>query len=260
MYQWMEYAAPSTLSTLIPGRSSDRSVALLRAQRGLPHSGAIRPFGFNDDKVSLRPDEASVIREVAERFLAGESLRSLTVWMNLHGPAPVRGTSWRTPTLAAILKSPRIAGLREHHGAVVGLAVWPEIISATQRDRLLAAFETRHVVGRRAPSRSPLSGLLRCGKCGAVMYSVTRRSLRKYVCVSGPDHRGCGGLSIAADSVEAELRRAVADHVNQPVDAALVVDPRSFHLFLDHVVIEAGRPGRTFDPSRVRPTFLSPHA
>jgi site-specific DNA recombinase len=256
----MEYAAPSTLSTLIVERPSVQTMALRRAQRGLPHSGAMRPFGFDDDKITLRPNEANVIREVAERFLAGESLRSLTVWMNLHGPAPVRGTSWRTPTLAAILKSPRIAGLREHRGAVVGLAVWPEIISASERDRLLATFETRHVVGRRAPSKSPLSGLLRCGKCGAVMYSVTRRSLRKYVCVSGPDHRGCGRLSIAAEPVETELRRALADHRNQPVDADSVADPRAFHLFLDHVVIDAGRPGRTFDPSRVRPTFMSPAA
>lgn len=45
---------------------------LQNAEAGLPHGGYHRPFGYDDDKVTVRPDEAQVIRALAERFLAGE--------------------------------------------------------------------------------------------------------------------------------------------------------------------------------------------
>lgn len=71
------------------------------AELGLPHGGYRRPFGFDDDKVTIRPDEAQVIRDLAARFLAGESLRSLAVWLDEQGIPTVAGKPWRTPTLRA---------------------------------------------------------------------------------------------------------------------------------------------------------------
>jgi site-specific DNA recombinase len=44
------------------------------AEKGLPH-GPQRPFGFEDDKVTIRESEAAIIRELAARFLAGEPSR-----------------------------------------------------------------------------------------------------------------------------------------------------------------------------------------
>ncbi len=52
---------------------------LQNAEAGLPHGGHQRPFGYDTDKITVRPDEAQVIRALAERFVAGESLRSLAV-------------------------------------------------------------------------------------------------------------------------------------------------------------------------------------
>lgn len=55
---------------------------LQNAEAGLPHGGHQRPFGYDDDddKVTIRPDEARTIRALADRFLAGESVRSLAAW------------------------------------------------------------------------------------------------------------------------------------------------------------------------------------
>ena len=41
------------------------------AAEGRPHGGK-RPFGFEADKITHRPEEAEVIRQLADRYLAGE--------------------------------------------------------------------------------------------------------------------------------------------------------------------------------------------
>ena len=46
--------------------------------------------------------------------------------------------SWQTSAVRQILCSGRIAGLREHHGQVIGPAVWPAIITPAERDSVLA--------------------------------------------------------------------------------------------------------------------------
>ena len=102
------------------GRKSARvrRKLLQNAEHGLPH-GSARPFGYEDDKVTLRQDEAAVVRQMVDRYLAGESLRALTIWLNDAGIAPAIATSWRTSAVRQILCSGRIAGLREHRGQVV---------------------------------------------------------------------------------------------------------------------------------------------
>lgn len=179
------------------------------AAEGRPHGGSNRPYGFEDDKVTIRLDEAEVIRQLVARFLAGESLRSLATWLDEEEIRTVRGGPWRTPTLRSLLRSGRIAGLREHQGVVVGPARWEPIISETDRNRVLALMEQRKVSGRRAPRRYLLSGLLRCGRCGHTLYSSARATTRRYVCSSGPDHGGCGRLTIVAAPVEELVTDAV---------------------------------------------------
>src|SRR5580700_1179097 len=67
-----------------------------RAELGLPHGGYRRPFGYEDDKVTVRLNEANVIREVVERFVAGESLRSLARWADGQDIRTVGGGPWRS--------------------------------------------------------------------------------------------------------------------------------------------------------------------
>jgi len=115
--------------------------------------------------MTVRKDEALVIRGLAARFLAGESLRSLAIWLDAEQVRTVAGGPWRTSTLRAMLSSGRIAGLREHRGQVIGKARWRRIISEAQRSRILARMAEQTVSGRRPPRRYLLSGMLRCGKC-----------------------------------------------------------------------------------------------
>jgi site-specific DNA recombinase len=62
------------------GRKSARvrRKLLQNAEAGLPH-GSLRPFGYEHDKITVRGNETAVVREMVDRYLAGQSLRSITV-------------------------------------------------------------------------------------------------------------------------------------------------------------------------------------
>jgi len=98
----------------------------------------------------------------------------------------------------------------------VGPAVWPSIISEEQHRRIRALMQQKAVSGRRAPRRYALSGLLRCGKCGHPLYSAARQTTRRYVCLSGPDHGGCGRLTVVAAPVEEQIAKAVLYRLDTP--------------------------------------------
>jgi len=191
------------------------------AAEGRPHGGSNRPYGYAADKITVVADEAVIIRTLVARFLAGESSRSLTSWLEAQELPTVSGKPWRTGTIKAILTSARIAGLRTHRGQVIGPAVWDAIISEDEHRRVLATYAQKKASGRRTPQRYLLSGMLRCGKCGSTLYSSPREHVRRYVCISGPDHDGgCGRLTVVAD----QLERLVADAVLYRLDTPELAD------------------------------------
>ena len=124
---------------------SDRVKAAVQrnAEAGRRTGGGSRPFGY---KIiyhdlgegarrryriigeELEPAEAEAIQEAATRVLRGESLRSIAFDFNKRGIKPAGGKrngeskidKWQGSTLRRVLISPRIAGLREHNGEVVG--------------------------------------------------------------------------------------------------------------------------------------------
>lgn len=190
------------------------------AAAGLPHGGSNRPFGYEDDRITIKPDEAQAIRAVVARFLAGESIRSLCMWLDSQGIRTVRGGPWRTTSLKALVASPRIAGLRQHRGQIIGEAVWEPIITPAERDKVLAHMESLKRSGRRQPRRYLLSGCVRCSKCQGTLYSAARENTRRYVCLSGPDHGGCGSLTVVAAPLEELVTEAVLYRLDTPELAA----------------------------------------
>jgi len=203
------------------GRKSERLKRKARetAEAGRPNGGNLRPFGYEKNQLTVVESEAVVIREAASRYLAGESLMSLATWLQDSGVLSVAGGQWRTSTLRQTLTNPRIAGLRAHNGVVVAKAQWPAIITPQQHEQLVAAFARKTASNRRTPRRYLLSGMLRCGKCGNKLFSAARRDTRRYVCMSGPDHGGCGRLTIVAAPVEEWLAEAVLMRLDSPVMA-----------------------------------------
>jgi DNA invertase Pin-like site-specific DNA recombinase len=186
------------------------------AEQGLPGGGGIRPFGYQQDRITLIPAEAAILRTVIERYLAGESLRSLATWLNEQDVKTVAGGPWTSTTLRGVVRNPRYAGLRALRGEVVGKAVWPAVIDEATHRRVLAAFDARSKGNHRTPQRYLLTGMLRCGKCGNTLFSSPRANTRRYVCLAGPDHGGCGRLTVVADPLERFLADAVIYRLDTP--------------------------------------------
>lgn len=90
------------------------------AEAGKPNAG-IRPFGYDKSQLTIVGPEAAVIRQRAERDLAGESMGSLRRWIQDQEILTVSGVAWRTSSERSIPANPPIAGLRAHNGEIVGV-------------------------------------------------------------------------------------------------------------------------------------------
>jgi DNA invertase Pin-like site-specific DNA recombinase len=190
-------------------RMKDRQA--LKAERG-GHHGGPRAFGHTVSRDALVEEEAALIREAAERVIRGESMRSIVIEWNQRGVQSARQVPWRVDSLRDLLRQPRLAGLREHHGKLYE-ATWPAIIDRTTHEQLVAMFESR----KRGPNGSTrearknlLAGMLRCPKCERYMVGTGDR----YRC-QAPGSGGCSGATVRV--VHAD--QAVTDKVLAYLDS-----------------------------------------
>jgi len=206
--------------------SDDSSRRLVRkheeiALAGRPSGGGTRPFGFESDHRTVRPSEAVIIRECAERFLAGDSLRSICNDLNMRGVRPVKANEWSPQTMRRMLSSGRISGQRDHHDEIVSAAVWDAIITPAQTARIRAKLADPTRRTNRSARRYLLTRTLRCGHCHERLVSRPRDDgSRRYVCASGPGASGCGKTTIVADQLEQFVVEAVLHRLDSPELAA----------------------------------------
>lgn len=179
------------------------------AEKGVPHGGR-RRFGYLDGMAEEHPGEAPIVRDLVSRFLAGESLRSLAAWLNdNHVPTvsteyriaatardgkPRPAATWSGPNLRDLLAGPHLAGLRVHHGAVIGEGKWPALIPVETHDHVVAMLNNpaRRPKGSGNARKWLLSGLMVCDECGApcrakpeAITAKGRTVPASYYCVTG---------------------------------------------------------------------------
>lgn len=210
------------------GHKADRIRLAARrsAERGDWHGG--RKFGYQlvgDGSAVLDPIEAPIIREIADRFLAGESIRSITTWVNTLGIPTLRGgVCWHTNSIRQVLASARIAGLRAYEPkdgtppsifrSTIGPGRWPAIISPAEREQIHAVLKNPERRISRA-GQNLLTGIATCGKCGAGLLiastpaTATTAGRRRYICkpVAGRPERG--GVSVTQAPLEHAVTEAV---------------------------------------------------
>jgi len=172
---------------------------------GFDHGGP-SPYGYRrlgEGRLELEPAEAGIVRECAERLLAGESLRQLALDLGRRGVPSSRGGTWSPKALKGILTSPRICGFTSSGNEPIAKANWPAIIDRATWERVRGAIGSLKVGP--PTKRSLLAGLLRCGICGGGLYGHDRGDVRKrvYRCRSDVPGRCTSGVSIRADDVEA---------------------------------------------------------
>ena len=155
--------------------------------------------------------------EVAQRVLAGESVRSVCFDLNERGITTSTGKAWAPHVLTRMLKSGRISGQREHRGEIVAEAEWPEIISAEDGNRLRAVLSDPARRKNERARRYLLAGMLRCGRCGEPLTSRPRDDgRRRYVCARRPASDACGKIAVLADDLEQLIVETVLHRLEGP--------------------------------------------
>ncbi|MCQ9163005.1 recombinase family protein [Arthrobacter sp. STN4] len=196
---------------------------ILRKHRELAEHGkwpGRRVFGMTADATVI-PAEAEIIRELAERVLAGEGFNDIARDLNARGVGTVTSATWRASTIVAIVRSARIAGHREHHGVVTARDAWPAIIddgtSMLLRARLAPG---QSGVKRGGPRKHLLTGLLKCGKCGYPLVRGLGGKSRtpNYRCAKNVGAPNCGGLTINAAPAEEFLAEVLFQARDRPAE------------------------------------------
>jgi site-specific DNA recombinase len=187
------------------------------AFEGKPSGGGSRPFGYEPDKVTVRPAEAAIVQECATRFLAGEPVASIVRHLNERGVASAMGGRWSPQSLRRMLASPRISGQRVHKGEIVSTAQWPALISTEDGAKIRAVLANPERRTNKQARRYLLHGLLACSHCGERLVARPRDDgSRRYACAKGAGFSGCGRTYIKADVVEEFVMYAVQRRLDSP--------------------------------------------
>jgi site-specific DNA recombinase len=221
-----------------------------------------RPFGFEaellDSKTKkgkqrftltgrLDEHEAAVIRESAQRFLAGDSLLSLTQFWFDNDMRTDDGRRVSPATVRRVLLNPRTAGMAARvvsaqQWEIVGRAQWPAIldVETQERIRLVAHDPTRKSRGGRESAAGSkqswwLTGLLVCAECGNKLtpkYAYTTDASGErttnpgdYACQKQTG--GCNANAISKRKLDRLVRERFVEDVQSARLAAALEDEQS---------------------------------
>jgi DNA invertase Pin-like site-specific DNA recombinase len=172
-------------------RKSARQIAANQqaARAGKRRTGCPRPFGYEDDHVTIRPAEADAIRWAADALLGGSTVSAVARGWTARGlPSPQNhGRPWQRNSVSTIMRNPALAGLISYRGEIIGDGNWPAILP---REQWQAVVNLLNDPARKPPRgvRTLGGGLFRCS-CGNTMQgSINATGRPVYRC--NPQTRG----------------------------------------------------------------------
>ncbi|GAB3781466.1 recombinase family protein [Nocardioides ungokensis] len=210
------------------------------ADAGRPSGGVT--FGYERDidetggkTLTIVPDQADVLREAADRVLAGWSLTSAAADLTARGIAGANGRPITYGTLKRMLTNPTVAGHRVFKGQIHRRGVWTPILDEPTwlalRERLSGSRSVRTANGgdyavpatqARTRRRYLLTGgLAVCGVCGGPLGAQRRtraggQPFALYFCRVG----SCVGVD--ADALEQRVADLLLDALDRPEFLAAV--------------------------------------
>jgi DNA invertase Pin-like site-specific DNA recombinase len=223
-----------TMETEVKGERQ-RLAAESAAAAGKRWTGCPRPFGYEDDHVTIRPAEAGAIRWAADALLGGGTVSAVAREWSRRGLTSVQtGRPFGRQSVTTILRNPRLAGLSAYRGEIVGIGQWEPVLTEEQW-RAIAALLADPA---RKPPRGAYSlggGLFTC-QCGnTVQSSVNATGKHVYRC--NPATRGnragphCQQLIANVDAhVEHRIVSYIISHgVMDRIAPSAAVDTAALH-------------------------------
>lgn len=203
-------------------RTSERVSRAARqaAEAGKWHGGP-RPFGFEDDGVTVREAEAEALREGYRQVLAGASLASIArLWNGKGLRTGARGQEWKTPSVRECLASARYAGLRSYNREILGAAEWDAIVDRETWEAVVTILRDPKRSHGPKGARRLLTGLATCAACGTTVNSTGgTKDKPVYRCPAG------GHVARAALPVEEYVTRVIVGRLGMP-DAAVLFEEK----------------------------------
>jgi DNA invertase Pin-like site-specific DNA recombinase len=179
------------------------------AEQGKHKGGGIRAFGYERDGLTVNKAEAKELRRMAQLLLGGKSLVALAKDLTERGVPTVTGKTfpdgslrpWNSRSVHAAITKPRVAGLREYRGEVIGEAEWPAILDRDTWERVRMILAKR-AEGHSTAARYWLRGVLLCSRCGHGLAGAQQGHGRTHRYWCATSEGGCGGIGV--DGVGAE--------------------------------------------------------
>lgn len=239
------------------------------------HQGRWVPYGYRlagrmpsptkSDRMihryGLDPERAETVREIFERYLAGESPQQIADVLNERGvDPPARDTNhprkrrggpvWHQSTLRELIANPLLAGFATHKGERVKACGCPEcdhpwveslnvprIIDIEVWERAQSVLEARRrpsARGRGNHSSSSiflLSGLVWCGQCGDRIGTRTSKSGRHlYICRSRRLGARCDLPTIEQTTLDESVRESFVRQFVDAVDVQATIERERMRL------------------------------
>jgi hypothetical protein len=229
---------------------------LERAQKGDRSPHTIRPFGWNDDRVTLNEEEAEAIRWACPHVLSGGSVAAIArnwtdrgvaprfagrTYRNRDGKVVPFSGRWTNSSVTQILTNPSIAGLMKEPNSneIIGTGNWIPIVTT---ETFYAVRDVLRDPARATPRGNvSLGGFLFYCRCGAKVQRSGRSQKRKgkfakeprityptYKCQEFTAQReGRPGphVSMRAGPVDVYVTEKILDRMRKP-DAASIFEHR----------------------------------
>nr|WP_325221067.1 recombinase family protein [uncultured Oscillibacter sp.] len=191
------------------------------------------PYGYrrgDDGRYEIEPKEAEVVREIFERFYAGDLLVDIGNDLNGRGIKTGAGNLWNKGSFHRILVNERYIGVYEYAGYRVEDGV-PAIV----RKELFYAVQKKLKTKKNPQGRHRengdylLTGKLFCGHCGGFMVGMSGTSKTSakhyyYDCQTKRKEKTCRKKAVRRDWIEQKIAEATKQYIMQDEVIQWLVD------------------------------------
>ncbi|MGW7358812.1 recombinase family protein [Streptomyces sp. NPDC054802] len=204
-----------------------------RAAEGDVHFGGVRPFGYENDRITIIPEEADAIRKAAVDVLAGKPLAQVAREWSGAGLVSSRAeigwekgkrkpkAGWSARGVKNVLVNPRYAGIRVYNGDEVGTGVWDKILELEDYlalVQLLVDPDRKRGENAGRSGRKPQSlvtGIGTCQMCRETVRAASNRGERTYSCRMSHVHTN-------REYVDTRVHGEMIDRLSRPDALALL--------------------------------------